>query len=175
MRTLITPGSRRSGGSPSPWDRRGFAQRVETVLFALGAILSAGFAIEMVSLWGRARLGLPEWEYGALTETIEQMTVPTLGIGFLILAWTVRTWRLPDARWSARLQRLGFGALLTVVPAVALLTFALLTLAVVSMKGSVPPEMYGPFMARYLKSGGLTALYVIALVPAGLKGLRGRT
>jgi hypothetical protein len=175
VRTVITPGSKPAGASAPQPDRGVLARRVEVVLFALGAILSAGFAIEMVSLWGRARLGLPEWEYGALTETIEQLTVPTLGLGFLILAWTLRTWRLPAAKWSARLQRLGFGALLTVVPAVALLTFALLTLAVVSMKGSVPPEMYGPFMARYLKSGGLTALYVIALVPAGLKGLRGRT
>lgn len=174
MPTVITPGSRKSGGSAIQWDRGGLAERVETVFFALGAILAAGFGIEMVSLWGRARLGLPEWEYGALTETIEQLSVPTLGLGLLIVAWTVRTWRLPAAKWSARLQRVGFGTLLVVVPGLAVLTFALLTLAVVSMKSSVPPEMYGPFMARYLKSGGLTALYVLVLVPAGLKGLRRR-
>ena len=158
-KVLTAPG-KPSGGSAST------AMPVSRVFLALGVIYLVGTLVDLGILWfGQRQAGL-QWEFVALTNTVEAWPRLVLGLGMMYLGVYIGDVR---AQWPYRV--LSGSVLLLGVGALAL--GGLMALNYLQVRDGMPAESASIVNSSVLKTGILCGLYVLLLIPSGVMGLFG--
>jgi hypothetical protein len=134
-------------------------------LLAAGILFIAGSVADYVILWLINRQSGPQWEFAAVTTTVEGMSRIVLGIALLFGGLHLRG---KPARWSTRL--LGVGLILIAVSSVALA--GLMALDFLALRNLVRPEAIPTFRATTAKTLFLCAVYIITTLTAGIISVR---
>lgn len=148
-------GSRRSAPSPSVgWELMGW---VGLAFFVIGAL-------DLAMGWIPLRFGNPEWEFGTVSRTFDNLPITVLGLTMLLASAAAR-----GTNWALRAAGL---------LAVLLAAFLLVGLVVYALDVPVAFRAVGEAPARAgLKRAVLKALvqgmlYPVVLATIGLKGIR---
>ncbi len=146
--------AQRSVSSPAAW-----------IFLGVGAAFFLGTLMDLGTLWLAQRQEGLQWEYVAVTRTVEAFPRLILAMGFLYLAAYLK-----GTRSTAVLRTLAVVVLLLAVVAGGLA--ALVGTNYLSLVRGVNPEAMVMFKSTALKSGVLSVLYALVLLPAGISGLR---
>jgi hypothetical protein len=134
-------------------------------LWAIAAVLALGALIDFGVLWIGQRQPSPQWEYVAVVNTIEGMSTLVLAAALGYVAFLV----------GGQLSVVKYRVLAITVLVLGLVGGALGLLLATNyfvLRNGIPPEGLGAFSTTTFKSLGLSALYLLILVPLGSFGLR---
>ncbi len=142
-----------------------FAPYVSRALWAGGIILLVGTAIDLGILWFAQRQDSMQWEFVAITNTVEAFARPVIALALMYAAF-----------YFSESQPLVLLKVLAVF-AVALglaggLLGVLLATDYLALVRSVAPEAQAVFRSTVFKAGALAATYLVVLVPIGVMGLK---
>jgi hypothetical protein len=125
----------------------------------------AGAAYDLGILWIVQRQGSPEWEFGALTVTVETLPRFVLAIALLYIARSLR----------GSTSLIGYRLMAVFLLAIGLIGAAAAGLAVTDffiLRRSVEPAALAIFTSTTVKTVGMGVLHALLLVPLGVSGLR---
>lgn len=155
---------KRGQGDGRLHDFSGVASRA---LWVAGLVYLLGSLLDLGILWIGQNAGNAQFEFVALTRTVEgfpRLFVATALIyGGLYIGGS-------DALWAYRL----LAVWLLVLGLAALAVLALTGLNYASISGSVTEEGRPLFRTTVIKTGGLSLLYVVSLLPLGFLGFSTR-
>ena len=164
-RTPLMAARKAGARSRSTRRRTGFSGHASLGLAAAGAVLFFATLVDLGILWiGQSQGGL-QWEFVAATRTIEAFPRLVLGIGLAYGALYV-------ASSSSLFLYRTLGVLLILLGLAGGVLGAILGADYLAMQGNVNPEARSTLMSSVVKSGSLSLLYVILLIPTGVLGLR---
>lgn len=125
----------------------------------------AGAAYDLVILWVVQRQASPEWEFGALTATVETLPRFVLAIALLYIARSFR----------GSTSLLGYRLMAVFLIVIGLIGAAAAGLAITDyfiLRRSVEPAALALFRSTTVKTVGMGVLHALLLVPLGVSGLR---
>ena len=125
-----------------------------------------GSSVDLGTLWLLQRQPGPQWEFVALSRTVESVPNFAMGVAFLFITLHLFEAKSRSLYSMAAVVFIGLG-----VASAGLVT--LMGLNYLSLVPSINPEALPTFKSSALKVLTLGALYVVVLFPAGVLGLRG--
>jgi hypothetical protein len=163
------PGRIVGAGSEARAMAKGFTveRPAAAALMAAGLVFVAGSVADYVILWLINRQSGPQWEFAAVTTTVEGMSRIVLGIALLFAGLYLRD---APARWPSRL--LGLFLVLLAVASCALA--GLMAMDFLALRDVVRPEAVATFHATTAKTLFLCAVYFVTTLTAGIVSLRNR-
>ena len=164
MASILQP-ERPGRSSVLPPER--LARHAARSLFAGGLILLIGSLVDLGTLWFLQRQDNPQWEFVALGTTTN--AYPLLLLSVLLLYGALAIGR------SSSL--IGYRVLASVVVLLGLLGLAICFLLVtnyyaLTSNAQMTKETLLLFKSIMVKAGGVSLLYALILLPAGVLGLR---
>ncbi len=141
------------------------ARNASLAMWAIAGLLFLGSLIDFAVLWLGQRQPTAQWEYVALTNTLEGMWAPVLAAALAYMAFHLGGLR---SRVGYRLLAGGVIGLGVIGGALGLL----LATDYFALRGNLAPEATQVFNTATLKGVGLSALYLLFLVPLGIAGFR---
>lgn len=148
--------------SAHPLDRPAAA-----ALIAAGLVFVAGSLADYFLLWVINRQAGSQWEFAAVTTTVEGMSRIVLGIALIYAGLYVRG---RPVTWLRR----GMGVALLLMALASVALAGLMALDFLALRNNVRPEAVATFRVTTAKTLFLCALYFIVAVPAGIASLRAR-
>ena len=128
-------------------------------------LMIIGSTVDLGTLWLLQRQPGPQWEFVALSRTVESVPNFAMGVAFLFL-----TLHLFQAK-SRRLYSMAAVVFISLgVASAGLVT--LMGLNYLTLVPNINPEALPTFKSSSLKVLALGGLYVVVLLPAGVFGLR---
>ena len=143
-----------------------FSRPVSRAAFAAGLIYLVGSVTDLGILWLAQRQPGVQWEFVAITNTVEAWPRMVLAIGLLYAA-------LYFAGSMSVVAYRVLGAGLLGLGIVALALGGLMVLNYLQVSGNLQGDAAGLIRSSVLKTELLCALYVVTLGPIGGLGLRG--
>lgn len=142
-----------------------FGRHASTAFWAGGLVLLAGGLLDLGTLWIAQRQETLQWEFVAVSRTTE--AVPRIVLA-LALCHGALYLRRSDTLWAYRALAAG----LLVLGVAGLVLGGLTFTQYVALSGAIDPGGIAPFRSSAIKTGALSALYALVLLPAGVIGLR---
>jgi hypothetical protein len=149
----------------APATNPGLARPAAAALLAAGLVFVAGSLADYVILWLINRQDGPQWEFAAVTTTVEGMSRIVLGVALVYAGLHLR------ARPSVWLRR-ALGAALLLIALAALVLAALMAMDFLALRNVVRPEAIATFRATTGKTLFLCAIYALVALPAAVVSLR---
>ncbi len=162
---LLTPSERRGSRSADPSVLK---PQAGTLLLSVGVALLFSTLVDFGILWGLQYQPEPEWEFTALTTTVDQWSLIVIGITGIGAGLYLRQ---SHSVWSERLVTL---LCLLSMTATALIGI-LLGLDFFPVRQALGQADRAQFYAIFTKSAVLTGIYTIALGIVGFRGIRIRS
>ena len=145
-----------------------FATPTSRAVIVAGVAYLLGSVVDLGILWiGQRQPGL-QWEFVAITNTIEAWPRMILALGLIYLGLHISRSR------SQTMQRLLAGSLL-VLGLGALVLGVLMTLNYLQVSGNLEGDGLSLVRTAVLKTLLLCTLFVTTLIPVGALGVRGRS
>lgn len=147
--------------APVDWSRG-------TALAALAAgfIMLLGVLLDIGVLWLLQRQDSPQWEFTAITNTVESVPRLVFALGFLFLGFHVRG--TAGIGWYRTLS-----LLLILVGVFSIALAGLLALSYFQLgKLVTQPEVYTILRSIAIKTIGLSTVYALVAIPSGILALR---
>jgi hypothetical protein len=134
--------------------------------FAAGFIMLTGALIDLGSVWLFQRESSPQWEFVAISNTVESVPRMLFAIAFLFLALHLR----------ATVSMAGYRVLASIMVFLGAASAALGALAAMSYFALAPlvtqPAVYTAMRGVAMKTIGLSVLYAIVAIPIGIYCMR---
>ena len=131
----------------------------------LGLVLILMGGADILLAWYPAAFGRPEWEFGAITATLNNLALPVIGAFFLLGALVANRRRLP-----ARILATTLFLVVVVLIVLAFIYVTVVPLALNSVSDS--PQLSAGMKKAVVKASILLALYSALLVIGGTVGWR---
>lgn len=144
--------------------RRHHAKPVAGVLFAVGIVYLVGTLVDLGTLWFLQRRSGMEWEFVAVTSTVEALPRLVFAVAALYLAFHFGQIRAP---WLYRLMALGL--LVLGIAAIGLATLS--GMNYLALARLVDAETIPLLKSSVIKTLLLCSLYAVVLIPVGISGL----
>jgi hypothetical protein len=134
--------------------------------FAAGFIMLAGVVIDLGTMWILQRERSPQWEFAAVTNSVDSIPRAFFALGFLFIAMYL---------WEAT-SMTGFRVLGGLLIVLGLSSAALGGLATLSYFELSPliqqPAVYTAMRSVAIKSIGLATMYAVVAIPVGVLCMR---
>lgn len=135
-------------------------------VLAAGAIMLLGVVVDLGVLWFLQHEGTPQWEFAALSTSMDSVPRFAFGLGFLFLGLHLRN-------STSKLSYRVLGSLLLALGLVALAAAALMAMSYLSLGNLVTePSVYTMLRSVAIKTIGLAVIYSGLSIPAGIAVLR---
>lgn len=141
-----------------------FRPHVGGVLWAISGVVGLGSLLDLGILWLRQREGSPQWEFMAVSNTLDAIPTLVLALGAAYLGLLLRR---PESALGYRL----LACLLMLVGLLSALLGALLVTDYFSLSQVLTPESRDLLRSTTLKGLLLSGLFFFLLVPTGLLGV----
>lgn len=154
-------------GSSHSGSTAGFTRHAARLSLVAGLILLVGVGIDLGTLWLLQRQSTVQWEFVALSTTTNAYPMLVLSAllfyGYLVL--------------GQKQSLAGYRVVAALVLALGVMGLAVLLLIVTNYfalmkQGGLQPEAIPFFRSVMIKSGGLSALFALCLLPLGVLGFR---
>ena len=143
-----------------------FGRHAALAFLAAGRVMLGGTIIDLGVLWIGQRQANPQWEFVAVANTLDAFPRLVLSLALLVGALY-----LGDSGSLLAYRILAAGFLLLGVAGAGL--GGLMVTDYLALRRAVNPEGYAVFRSTAFKAAAVSALYVVVLLPLGIKGLRG--
>ncbi len=143
-----------------------FAPHVSRATWAAGVIYLFGTLVDLGTLWIGQRQPGVQWEFVAVTNTVEAWPRMVLAVGLIYLGLYV------GGSVSKGLYRL-LGLLMLLLGLLAVAFGGLMALNYLSVSGSLQAESVSLVRSAVVKTEALCALYAVLLIPLGVFALLG--
>lgn len=159
----ILSGAGRSEDRTAPLD---WARGAALAVLAAGMIMLFGVVVDLGVLWLLQREPSPQWEFTAITNTVESVPRLVFAVGFLFIGFHLR--RTVGLGWYRALS-----VILILVGLFSIMLAGLLTLSYFALgKLVTQPEVYAMLRSVAVKTIGLSAVYALIAIPSGVLALR---
>ena len=160
-RILAHSGHRERRVVPVDWSRG-----ASLAALAAGTIMLFGVLVDIGVLWLLQRQASPQWEFTAITNTVESVPRLVFALGFLYIGFHLRG--TAGHGWYRALA-----ALLILVGVFSVMLAAVLALSYFQLgKLVTQPEVYTMLRSVAVKTIGLSAVYAVVAIPSGILALR---
>ncbi len=163
---MVSPILVRPGGKERKGPLLRYERPVSLALYAVAALFVGGTLLDLGVLWIAQRQTGAQWEFVAISSTVEAIPRLALGVGMAYVALYV-------SQSASTLAYRGLALALVLVGVFGAALGALMLTVYFPIARIVQPESVQLFRSTVIKAVGLSALYTIALVPIGIHGLRG--
>ena len=159
--SILVPGAKRDPGSS---EQRSAPDAAWTVLAFAGAALALVGLLDLGLTWIPLRFGIPEWEFGTVTASLNALPVLSLGLAMLLAAGLAR-----GRRRTVRTICVALGILAAWIVASALLYATNLPFI---LQAAGQPEIAEGLRKSLLKTGVQVVLYPTVFVSIAVYGWR---
>ena len=133
---------------------------------AAGFIMLFGVLLDIGILWLLQRQDSPQWEFTAITNTVESVPRLVFAVGFLFIGFHLRG--TAGLGWYRVLS-----VLFILVGVFSVALAGLLALSYFQLgKLVTQPEVYTALRSIAIKTIGLSAVYALVAIPSGILALR---
>jgi hypothetical protein len=160
----VIRGDAEKAGKPVPAGHWG--RVASNGVLAAGIIMLFGVLVDLGILWLMQREPSPQWEFTAITNTVESVPRLVFGLGFLFAGLYLR------GSTSAAAYR-AVSMMLILVGVFSIALAGLLALSYFALgKIVTQPEVYSMLRSVAIKTISLSAVYAVVAIPYGVLSLR---
>lgn len=144
-----------------------FASRCSYAMWASGAVFFIGSALDLLILWFFQRQSQPQWEFVAISNTVDALPRFAIAIAFFYLALHLRR--------SAALggyRAVGFLSLLLGLGGATLTALIITDYFALAAIARAQPQAMHMLKSLTLKTGALGILFFLIFTPLGFQSMR---